>query len=149
VEKLEEPAAVTASIEDVLDCDQRANALVRGFLGRLMRQRRSTAVALGYVLALGRDVRANCWDLAEKAGHAAGPHRMQALLRSYRWSWECGREMLPELAQQVLEGDLEDIAGPGVAVDETADLKKGTSTACVSPQHAGVTGRVENCVSAP
>jgi SRSO17 transposase len=147
VEKLEEPAAVTASIEDVLDCDERANALVRGFLGRLMRQRRSTAVALGYVLALGRDVRANCWDLAEKAGHAAGPHRMQALLRSYRWSWECGREMLPELAQQVLEGDLEDIAGPGVAVDETADLKKGTSTACVSPQHAGVTGRVENCVT--
>ena len=147
MEKQDKPTAVPASIEDVLDCDERANALVRGFLARLMRQKRSTAVALGYVLALGRDVRANCWDLAERAGHAAGPHRMQALLRSYRWSWERGREMLPGLAQQVLEENPDDIIGPGVAIDETADLKKGKSTACVSPQHAGVTGRVENCVT--
>src|SRR5260370_1893879 len=112
-----------------------------------MRQRRSVAVAMGYVLALGRDVRANCWDLAERAGHAAGPHRMQALLRSYRWSWERGREMLPGLAQQVLEKDPDDIIGAGIAIDETADLKKGKATACVSPQHAGVTGQAANSLT--
>jgi len=32
-------------------------------------------------------------------------------------------------------------------LDETAHLKKGKATACVSPQHAGVTGKVENCVT--
>jgi SRSO17 transposase len=147
VEKQDEPTAVMASIEDFLECEDQVNALVRGFLACLLRQRRSIGVALGYVLALGRDVRANCWELAERAGHDGRPHRMQALLRSYRWSWEQGREMLPGLAQQVLGQDPEDLPGPGIAIDETADLKKGKSTACVSPQHAGVTGRVENCVT--
>jgi hypothetical protein len=68
----------------------------QGFLARLMRLLRSVTAAMDYVLALGPDVRANCWELAERAGHD-GPWRMQALLRSYRWSWEQGREMLPRL----------------------------------------------------
>src|SRR6266702_1510918 len=42
------------------------------------------------------------------------------------------------------EGDL---IGPGLAIDETADLKDGDATACVAPQHAGCTGKVENCVT--
>jgi len=138
--------AVPARIEDVLECGEQADALVRGFLAVLMRQLRSVAAAMDYVLALGPDVRANCWELAERAGHE-GPHRMQALLRSYRWSWEQGREMLPAFAQQVLGDDPDDEIGPGIAIDETADLKRGRATACVSPQHAGVTGRVENCVT--
>ena len=49
----------------------------------------------------------------------------------------------------VLPDDPDDLIGPGIAVDETADLRKGGSTACAAPQHAGVTGKVENCVSAP
>jgi SRSO17 transposase len=139
--------AAPASIGDVLGSIGRADAVVSVFLTRLMRQRRSLVVALGYVLALSRDVRANCWDLAEHAGHL-NPFRFQRLLRSYRWSWEDGREMLPGLAQQVLGGDDPgDEIGPGIAIDETTDLKKGTATACVAPQHSGVTGRVENCVT--
>ena len=39
------------------------------------------------------------------------------------------------------------LIGPGLAIDETADLRKGSATACVAPQHAGVTGTVENCVT--
>jgi DDE superfamily endonuclease len=101
---------------------------------------------MGYILALGRDVRANCWDLAERAGHDR-PYRFHRLLRSYRWSWEDGREMLPGLAQQALGGEPDDEIGPGLAVDETTDLKEGRDTACVAPQHSGVTGRVENCVT--
>ena len=53
----------------------------------------------------------------------------------------------PALAGQCLAGDRDDEIGPGLAIDETADLKKGKATACVSPQHAGVTGKVENCVT--
>ena len=96
--------------------------------------------------AVARDTRANCWELAEEAGHE-GPHRMQALLRRYKWSWETLRDALPGLAEQCLPDDPGDLIGPGIAIDETARLKKGTATACVAPQHAGVTGKVENCVT--
>jgi len=111
-----------------------------------MRQRRSIAVALDYIRALSRETRANCWELAVRAGHE-GPHRMQALLSRYQWSWQELRGLLPGLAQQVLRDDPDDLIGPGLAFDETADLRKGRDTACVSPQHAGVTGKVENCVT--
>jgi SRSO17 transposase len=135
-----------ASIEDAAECGERADALVRDLLGQIMRQRRSVAAALDYVRALSRETRANCWELALRAGHE-GPHRMQALLRTYRWRWEELRGLLPGLAQEVLRDDPDDPIGPGLAFDETADLRKGGSTACVSPQHAGVTGKVDNCVT--
>ena len=72
---------------------------------------------------------------------------MQSLLGRCAWSWEEVRELLPGLAQQVLRDDPDDLIGPGLAFDETADLRKGKLTACVAPQHAGVTGKVENCVT--
>jgi hypothetical protein len=135
-----------ASIEDAAECGERADGLVSGLLGRVMRQRRTVAVAMDYVRALSRETRANCWELALKAGHE-GPHRMQALLGRCKWSWEEARALLPGLAQQVLRDDPDDLIGPGLAFDETADLRNGDGTACVSPQHAGVTGKVENCVT--
>ena len=135
-----------ASIEDAAECGERADALVSDLLGRIVRQRRTVAAALDYIRALSRETRANCWDLAQKAGHE-GPHRMQALLSRHRWSWEELRGLLPGLAQDVLPDDPDDLIGPGLAFDETADLRKGKFTACVSPQHAGVTGKVENCVT--
>jgi hypothetical protein len=110
VTKTEGTTAAAASIEDVLGSIGWANELVREFLVRLLRQERSLAAAMGYVLALGRDVRANCWDLAERAGHE-NPYRFQKLPGSYRWSWEDGRERLPALAQQVLGGEPDDEAG--------------------------------------
>ena len=135
-----------ASIEDAAECGERADALVMGLLGRIMRQRRTVAAALDYIRALSRETRANCWELALRAGHE-GPHRLQALLSRHQWSWEELRGLLPGLAQDVLPDDPDDLIGPGLAFDETADLRKGRSTACVSPQHAGVTGKVENCVT--
>ena len=140
--------AAVASIEDVADCTARADVQVRAVLGRVMAQRRSAVVASGYVAALAPGVKANCWALAESAGYD-GWGRMQALLGSYRWDWMGLRAELPALAAAWvpdLEGDL---IGPGIAIDETAQLKKGDATACVAPQHAGCTGHVENCVSAP
>ena len=135
-----------ASIEDAAECGERADALVSRVLGRVMRQARSVATALDYVLALSRDVRATSWELAEKAGHA-GLYRMQALLGRYRWSWQDLREQLAALAAACLPDDPGDPIGPGLAIDETADLRKGSATACVAAQHAGVTGKVENCVT--
>jgi SRSO17 transposase len=146
VRKQDEATTAAASIEDAAEYGERADVLVRGLLGRVMQQRRTIAVALDYVRALSRETRANCWELAQSAGHE-GPHRMQALLSRHKWSWEELRGLLPGLAQEVLRDDADDLAGPGLAFDETAHLRKGKSTACVSPQHAGVTGKVENCVT--
>jgi hypothetical protein len=150
VEKQEDgPATVPASIGDPVAAVERANAMVTALLAGLLKRKRSIAAALMYILALGRDVRANCWDLSEKAGLEPGDDTFHRLLGRYRWSWERGREMLPLLAQEALGTDphADDEIGPGLAVDETTDLKRGAATACVSPQHSGVTGKTENCVT--
>ncbi len=141
-----ENTAAVASIEDVADCAARADAQVRAVLGRVMAQRRSAAVASGYVAALSPGVKANCWALAESAGHE-GWGRMQALLGSYRWEWTGLRAELPALAAAWIPDAEGDLIGPGIAIDETAQLKHGDATACVAPQHAGCTGHVENCVT--
>jgi len=112
----------------------------------VLAQRRSVEVAFGYVAALSPGTRANCWELAEAAGHE-GWGRMQALLRTYAWSWKDLRAELPALAAGWLPDDEGDLIGPGIAIDETAHLKHGDDTACVAPQHAGCTGKVENCVT--
>ena len=141
-----ENTAAVASIEDVADCAARADAQVSAVLGRVMAQRRSAAVASGYVAALAPGVKANCWALAESAGHE-GWGRMQALLSSYRWDWTGLRAELPALAAAWVPDPEGDLIGPGIAIDETAQLKHGDATACVAPQHAGCTGKVENCVT--
>jgi SRSO17 transposase len=138
--------AAQASIEDVSGSSARADAQVRVVLGGVMAQRRSVDAALDYVRGLAPGVRADCWWLAEAAGHER-PYRMQALLGCYRWDWEDLRAELPALARAWLPCDEDDLIGPGIAVDETAQLKDGDATACVAPQHAGCTGHVENCVT--
>jgi SRSO17 transposase len=141
-----ESTAAVARIEDVADCAARADAQVSAVLRRVMAQRRSAAVASGYVAALSPGTRANCWALAESAGHD-GWGRMQALLGSYRWDWRELRAELPVLAVAWIPDAEGDLIGPGIAIDETAQLKHGDATACVAPQHAGCTGHVENCVT--
>jgi SRSO17 transposase len=146
VKQINDNTAAVASIEDVADCAARADAQVRHVLRGVMAQRRSAAVASGYVAALSPAVRANCWSLAESAGHE-GWGRMQALLSSYRWDWKDLRAELPALAVAWIPDPDGDLIGPGLAIDETAQLKHGDATACVAPQHAGCTGQVENCVT--
>ena len=79
--------AAVASIKDMADCTVRADAQVRSVLQGVMAQRRSAAVAFGYVAALSPGTKANCWSIAESAGHE-GWGRMQGLLGSYRWDWQ-------------------------------------------------------------
>jgi len=137
VELGKDGTAAQARIEDVAACAARVDAQVRAVLGRVLAQRRSAEVAFGYVTALSPGVRANCWSLAEAAGHE-GWGRMQALLRSYAWDWKDLRAELPALAAAWLPDREDDLIGPGIAIDETAHLKKGDATACVAPQHARV-----------
>ena len=95
--------AAVASIEDVADCTARADAQVRTVLQGVMAQQRSASAALDYVAALAPGVKANCWSLAESAGHE-GQCRMQGLLGSYRWDWKDLRDQLPapqSLAEKV------------------------------------------------
>ena len=138
--------AAKASIGEVSGCADRVDAQVRAVLGRVLAQRRSAGTAMSYVEGLAPGVKANCWSLAEAAGHHS-PYRMQALLGSYRWDWRELRAELPALAREWLPCDPGDLIGPGIAFDETAQLKDGDATACVAPQHAGCTGHVENCVT--
>ena len=71
--------AAKASIGEVSGCADRVDAQVREVLGRVLAQRRSAGTAFAYVEGLAPGVKANCWPLAEAAGHE-GPYRMQALL---------------------------------------------------------------------
>ena len=146
VEINNDDTAAWVSIEDVHRSATAVDAKVKAVLGRLLAQRRSAATAFDYVQALAPGVKANCWSLAEAAGHE-GWHRMQAVLGSYRWDWTALRDWLAALAEAWLPNDPTDLIGPGLAIDETAQLKHGDATACVSPQHAGITGKVENCVT--
>ena len=138
--------AAQASIEDVADCTWSVDTQVSAVLGAVLAQRRSAAVAFDYVTALSPWTRANCWALAEAAGHD-GWGQMQALLSSYQWDWKDLRAKLAALAAAWIPDLDGDLIGPGIAIDETAHLKHGDATACVAPQHAGCTGKVENCVT--
>ena len=138
--------AAVASIGDLAECTASVDAQIETVLRGVMAQRRSTEVAVDYVTVLGSGVKANCWALAEAAGHD-GQGRMQGLLGSYRWDWARLRDRLPGLAAAWIPDSPQDRIGPGIAIDETAQLKKGDATACVAPQHAGCTGTVENCVT--
>lgn len=89
VTKQKNTTATVASIEDVLDCTARADALVSGVLHPVMAQRRAAGTAL---------------------------------------------------AAASLADDPDDLIGPGVAFDETADLKRAGPGArrVLPPVHDGV-----------
>src|SRR5712692_7508774 len=114
---------------------------LRGLLAPVFAQAGSRFAAFAYVDALLAEPgdRKSCWQLAEAAGHRS-PRRMQALLADYRWDWKAALTALQAFVVAHL-GDPDAI----LAVDETAELKKGQMTVGVGRQHAGITGQVENC----
>ena len=50
---------------------------------------------------------------------------MQGLLGSYQWDWKELRAQLPALAAAWIPVPGGDLIGPGIAIDETAQLKNG------------------------
>lgn len=142
----DQETAAAATIDDVVGVRNRLRAVVFGILLGVMAQARSARLAMDYVDGLLGDVAGNCWALAEAAGHAS-PRRMQDLLGCYQWDWADLRAQLPGFAAAHLPCPDGDIAGPGLAIDETAHLKNGDRTVGAARQYAGITGQVENCVT--
>jgi SRSO17 transposase len=91
------------------------------------------------VLGLLADLpRKNCWTIAEHAGDPS-PDGMQHLLARAVWDHDAVRD---DIRHYVVEHLGEDDAV--LVVDETGDLKKGTTTVGVKRQYTGTAGRIEN-----
>jgi SRSO17 transposase len=103
--------------------------------GRVEPRRRARAFVLGLLADLPRK---NCWTLAEHAGEPS-PDGLQHLLGRAVWDEDGVRDDLRAYVVEHL-GDPEAV----LVVDETGDLKKGTTTVGVQRQYTGTAGRVEN-----
>jgi SRSO17 transposase len=108
---------------------------VAGRFGRVEVRRRARASVLGLLADLPRT---NCWTIAEHAGDAS-PDGMQHLLGRAIWD---ARAVRDDVRTYVVEhlGDAEAV----LVVDETVDLKKGTSTVGVQRQYTGTAGKTDN-----
>jgi SRSO17 transposase len=123
-----DPACWQAGLEELL-------GRVAGRFGRVEPRRRARAFVCGLLADLPRK---NCWTLAEHAGDAS-PDGMQHLLARAVWDHDGVRD-------DVRDYVVEHLGDPGavLVVDETGDLKKGTTTVGVQRQYTGTAGRVEN-----
>jgi SRSO17 transposase len=103
--------------------------------GRVEPRQRAKAFVLGLLADLPRK---NCWTIAEHAGNPS-PDGMQHLLARAVWDEDGVRDDVRAFLVEHL-GDPEAV----LVVDETGDLKKGTSTVGVQRQYTGTAGRIEN-----
>ena len=110
-------------------------ARIAGRFGRVGPRRRARA----YLLGLLSDVDTRtCWQLAEQAGDRT-PHRMQRLLSEAVWDADKVRD---EVRGYVVD-ELGD-ASAVLILDDTGDLKKGSSSVGTQRQYTGTAGRIEN-----
>jgi SRSO17 transposase len=108
---------------------------VAGRFGRADLRRRARAFVRGLLSELPHK---NCWTIAEHAGDP-NPDGMQHLLARAVWDHDKVRDDLRDYLVEHL-GDPEAV----LVVDETGDLKKGTTTVGVQRQYTGTAGRIEN-----
>ncbi|MFJ9012568.1 IS701 family transposase [Streptomyces canus] len=102
---------------------------------RVEPRRRAREFVLGLLSGLPRK---NCWTLAEHAGDAT-PDGFQHLLSRARWDADAVRDDLRGFVVEQLRDD-----DAVLVVDETGDLKKGTTTVGVQRQYTGTARRIEN-----
>jgi SRSO17 transposase len=123
-----DPLGWQAGLEELL-------GRVAGRFGRVEPRRHARAFVLGLLADLPRK---NCWTIAEHAGDA-NPDGMQHLLARAVWDEDAVRD-------DVRAYLVEHLGDPGavLVVDETGDLKKGTTTVGVQRQYTGTAGRIEN-----
>jgi SRSO17 transposase len=108
---------------------------VAGRFGRVDLRQRARAFVGGLLADLPRK---NCWTIAEHAGDPS-PDGMQHLLGRAVWDADALRDDVRDYVTEHL-GDPEAV----LVVDETGDLKKGTTTVGVQGQYTGTAGRIEN-----
>jgi SRSO17 transposase len=123
-----DPAHWQAALDELL-------GRIAGQFGRVEPRRHARAFVYGLLADLPRK---NCWTIAEHAGDL-NPDGMQHLLGRAVWDHDGVRDDL----RAYLVEHLGDPAAV-LVVDETGDLKKGTTTVGVQRQYTGTAGRVEN-----
>jgi SRSO17 transposase len=123
-----DPACWQVGLEELL-------GRVAGRFGRVEPRRRARAFVLGLLAELPRK---NCWTIAEHAGDPS-PDGMQHLLARAVWDEDKVRDDLRDYVVEHLGED-----GAVLVIDETGDLKKGTSTVGVQRQYTGTAGRIDN-----
>ena len=123
-----DPARWQAGLEELL-------GRVAGRFGRVEPRQRAKAFVVGLLADLPRK---NCWTIAEHAGNPS-PDGMQHLLGRAVWDHDGVRDDVRAYVVEHL-GDPEAV----LVIDETGDLKKGTTTVGVQRQYTGTAGRIEN-----
>ncbi|MFI6476273.1 IS701 family transposase [Streptomyces sp. NPDC050516] len=117
-----------AELESVL-------ARVAGRFGRADLRWRMRDYVRGLLAPVSRK---NGWQLAEYAGHR-DPAGLQHLLNGARWDADAVRDDV--------RGYVAEHLGPDgvLIVDDTGFIKKGTTSAGVSRQYTGTSGKIDNC----
>ncbi|MEU5191624.1 IS701 family transposase [Streptomyces klenkii] len=110
-------------------------ARVAGRFGRADLRWRMRDYVRGLLAPVGRK---NGWQWAEYAGHR-DPAGLQHLLNGARWDADAVRDDVREYVAEHLGPD-------GVLIiDDTGFIKKGTTSAGVSRQYTGTSGKIDNC----
>lgn len=111
-------------------------------------QRRTLEKAMAYAGALSdpRIPVKTSWQIFESLGHE-NPGRVQSLMGENKWDFQEVWDGIATLAAGIEGGAGGDPLGIGVIVDETAQEKRGKSTAGVGYQYAGIAGRTINCTT--
>jgi SRSO17 transposase len=123
-----DPARWQAGLEELL-------GRVAHRFGRVEPRRHARAFVCGLLADLPRK---NCWTIAEHAGQAT-PDGLQHLLSGAVWDEHAVRD-------DVRDYLVDHLGNPAAVllVDETGDLKKGTTTVGVQRQYTGTAGKVDN-----
>jgi SRSO17 transposase len=87
-----------------------------------------------------------CWELAEKAGHDT-PGAFQSLIAENVWDYDEIWNRIARSVPRLVPCPDGDPLGPGIAVDETAQLTRGHHTVATGIQWAGRVGRTTNRVT--
>jgi SRSO17 transposase len=127
-----DPAGWRAAFDELL-------SRVAGRFGRVEVRRRARAFVLGLLADLPRS---NCWTIAEHAGDVS-PDGMQHLLARAVWDADTVRDDVRAYLTEQLGAEVDDDLVV-LVVDETGDLKKGTSTVGVQRQYTGTAGKIDN-----
>ena len=140
--------AATISIDDLRTVSNRIDTEFTQTFAGVFAQHRTWRKATAYTDALtacDTPVK-TCWELAEKAGHDT-PGPFQSLIAENTWDHDELWNRIATFAPQLLPCPADDPLGPGIAVDETAQLKRGHHTVATGIQWAGCVGRKVNCVT--
>jgi len=142
VRSTNEYEAAAELVIEAADLARAKRAELLGLVAGTFTRRETRTQAGKYVDGLLADLpRKNGWTLAEHAGDRS-PDRMQRLLNHAAWDDTAASAVVRDF----VIGDLTDEFAVAV-FDESAQEKKGTSTAGVKRQYAGCVGKVTNAVN--